>query len=259
MQRLIVAGNWKMHGDRAMVDAYARELAACVEGSDHAGVGVWLFPPAPYLLSLANALAEAGAKEVSVGVQNVHEAASGAFTGEMSAAMAADCGAQLVLVGHSERRTLFGESDELVAAKARAVIDAGLTPVICVGESLDERRGGEAMARVRAQLEPVLASLAAGEVERSVIAYEPVWAIGTGETATPEIAQEMHAGISEHLLARKISARPPILYGGSVKASNAEQLFAQPDIDGALVGGASLAVTDFAGIIAAAQLKQNRA
>lgn len=252
LQRLIVAGNWKMHGDRAMVDAYARQLAATLAGDDLSEVGLWLFPPGPYLRLLSDALDEAGAKGVKVGVQNVHEAFSGAYTGEISAAMAADSDAQLALVGHSERRTLFGDSDVLVAAKARAVTDAGLVPVICVGESLEERRSGGAMARVRAQLEPVLDSLSVSEIESAVVAYEPVWAIGTGETATPEIAQEMHAAISEHLQAKGIGNRPPILYGGSVKAGNAGQLFAQPDIDGALVGGASLAVADFAGIFAAA-------
>lgn len=242
-----------MHGDRAMVEAYARELAVSLAGRDEQEVGIWLFPPAPYLRLLSDVLDEAGAAEVMVGAQNVHESASGAFTGEMSAAMAADCGAQLVLVGHSERRTLFGESDELVAAKARAVVDAGLVPVICVGESLAERRNGAAMARVRAQLEPVLHSLSVREIESAVVAYEPVWAIGTGETATPDIAQQMHADISTHLEGEGIRHRPPILYGGSVKADNAERLFAQPDIDGALVGGASLTVADFAGIVSASK------
>ncbi len=253
LQRLIVAGNWKMHGDRAMVEGYAQDLAAFALGHDSSEIGVWLFPPAPYLRLLSDALDEAGSVGVKVGAQNVHQAISGAFTGEMSAAMAADCGAELVLVGHSERRTLFGDSDDVVAAKARAVLDAGLVPVICVGESLEERRNGDAMARVCAQLEPVLLSLTVSEIEGAILAYEPVWAIGTGETATPDIAQQMHAAISEHLRARGIRNRPPILYGGSVKASNAGQLFAQPDIDGALVGGASLAVADFAGIVAAAK------
>ena len=247
MQRLIVAGNWKMHGDRAMVDRYSAALRGVVGGA-HAEV--WLFPPAIWLERFVAALA---GSSVELGVQNIHAEASGAYTGEASVGMAKDAGARLVLVGHSERRALFGESDADVAAKTQAVLAAGLQPVVCVGESLDERQAGEAEAVVSAQLDAVLAPMTENDRSRLVVAYEPVWAIGTGETATPQIAQAMHAVIRARLIESGAGSDVPLLYGGSVKPSNAGELFAQEDINGALVGGASLDENDFGGIIAAAE------
>lgn len=247
MQRLIVAGNWKMHGDRAMVDRFAGALRQTVGSAQS---DVWLFPPAIYLERFVAALA---ASDVELGVQNVHAEKQGAFTGEHAAVMARDAGASLALIGHSERRALFGETDADVAAKTAAVFASGLQPVVCVGESLDERREGNAEAVVLRQLDAVLGLIGDADRQKLVVAYEPVWAIGTGETATPELAQAMHAVLRDHLAASGAGSDVPLLYGGSVKPDNAAELFAQPDINGALVGGASLKESDFGGIIAAAE------
>ncbi len=244
----LIAGNWKMHGSSAFVSAYAASLAAAPAA---AGVDVLLLPPIAYLAPLATALA---AYPAGFGVQNVHPEPEGAYTGEVSAEMARDLGARWALVGHSERRILFGETDEQVAAKVAALLRAGLRPIVCVGETLAERDAGSAEAVVRRQLDAGFA--ACGDAaDRLTVAYEPVWAIGTGRTASPAQAQDMHRVIRTRLtdLAGAGTADGiRILYGGSVKPDNAAALLAEDDVDGALVGGASLDATAFAAIIAAA-------
>jgi triosephosphate isomerase len=188
---------------------------------------------------------------VRLGVQNVYWEASGAFTGELSVAMAKDAGAELVLIGHSERRHVFGETSDETARKVRAVLDGGLTPVLCVGETLDERRADRAEAVVAEQLAPVLAILSPDEIGELVVAYEPVWAIGTGVTATPDDAASMHRAVRERLsgaFGQAAADAVPVLYGGSVKPDNAAELLSQPGVDGVLVGGASLDAAGFAAI-----------
>lgn len=255
-RRRIVAGNWKMHGSLAS----ARELSAALAGSTHEpdrGLPeVIVFPPFPHLDAVRRILDEAetpATLAVQLGAQDVSIHGQGAHTGEVSAGMLADCGCSHVLVGHSERRTGLRESDELVARKFLQVADQGLTPVLCVGETLPERnaeRTGEVVLR---QLGAVLELCGAGGFERAVLAYEPVWAIGTGHTATPEQAQQVHALLRGEIARTdaKIGAGLRILYGGSVNGGNAAPLFAQPDIDGGLVGGASLDAKEFLRIITA--------
>jgi triosephosphate isomerase len=243
-RRRLVLGNWKMNGSLA---ANARLLADVRAGAAQAGqceIGVCV--PFPYLAQAAQAL-DGG--PVSWGAQDVSAHASGAYTGEVSAAMLTDFRCRWVLVGHSERRAMHGETDQLVAEKARAALAAGLTPVACVGETLEQRESGQTLAVIERQLAPLLA-LGRDDVARMVLAYEPVWAIGTGRTASPEQAQEVHAAIRQAL----VDLGAPdvrVLYGGSVKAANAASLFAMPDIDGGLVGGASLAADEFLRIAAA--------
>lgn len=240
----LVMGNWKMHGN--LVDN-AKLLAGLRAGAASAAVGTQLAVcvPFPYLAQAAEALK---GSVVAWGAQDISAQAQGAFTGEVSGAMLKDFACRYVLVGHSERRSLHGESDQLVADKAKAALAAGLTPVVCVGESLAERDANQVMSVVQQQLAPVLA-LSADAVNKMVVAYEPVWAIGTGRTATPEQAQEVHAAIRAALQAIG-AGQVQILYGGSVKAANAASLFAMSDIDGALVGGASLVAEDFLAIAA---------
>ena len=251
MRRMVVAGNWKLNGDRAfgmtLVDAL-KDGAVLAK----ARVDCIVFPAMPYVAGLA---AHGNGGAVAVGAQDVSEHAKGAYTGEVSAQMLRDVGATHVLVGHSERREYHGEDSALVARKYMAAHVAGLVPVLCVGERLEEREAGTTEAVIEEQLAPLLAieggveALAAG-----MVAYEPVWAIGTGRTATPEQAQAVHAFI-RGLVARKdarIADALPILYGGSVKSDNAAALFSQPDVDGGLVGGASLVARDFLDIITAA-------
>ncbi|MBM3874927.1 MAG: triose-phosphate isomerase [Planctomycetota bacterium] len=245
-RRKIVAGNWKMNLDRSQ----ARSLAAAVaaRSSEAAAAELVLCPPALYLDPVLEAVAHS---PVSVGGQNMHDKASGAFTGEIAPPMLIDLGCRYVILGHSERRTLFGETDTVVNAKARAALAAGLTPIVCVGETLQEREAGRTGDVVTAQVRGSLAGLSAAEIGRLVIAYEPVWAIGTGKVATPEQAQEVHALIRRvlgTLASPEVAAKVRIQYGGSVKPDNAAELAAQPDIDGALVGGASLKADDFLGI-----------
>lgn len=236
----LVIGNWKMHGNLA---DNAALLAALRPASPAARIAVCV--PFPYLAQAAEALKGSA---VTWGAQDVSVHAQGAYTGEVSAPMLRDLGCAWVLVGHSERRSMHAESDQLVADKAKAALGAGLTPVVCVGESLAERDAGQAVAVIQRQLAPVLA-LGAQAVRQMVIAYEPVWAIGTGRTASPEQAQEVHAAIRAAL--DGIGAGGiQILYGGSVKAANAASLFSMPDIDGALVGGASLVADEFLRIAA---------
>ncbi|NBT13938.1 MAG: triose-phosphate isomerase [Planctomycetia bacterium] len=244
----IVAGNWKMNLDRAK----AKDLAAAVAArrGEAAKVELVLCPPALYVETVGSALA--GAKsDVRLGAQNMHDKASGAFTGEVAPPMLVDMGCGYVILGHSERRTLFGETDAAVNTKTKAALAAGLVPIVCVGETLEEREAGRTAAVVTAQVTGSLAGLSPGELEKVVVAYEPVWAIGTGKVATPEQAQEVHAlvrGLLAGLSSPEVAARVRIQYGGSVKPDNAADLARQPDIDGALVGGASLKADDFLGI-----------
>lgn len=243
MRRLLVAGNWKMNASRAMVSELLGQLAA-LSASDR---DVLVCPPFPYLVPAAAELAGSG---ILLGAQNCAAESSGAFTGEVSAAMLADVNCQYVILGHSERRSLYGETDELVLTKMRQVLDQGLKVILCVGESLQERQAGQEESVVGSQLALALANLGDDDWKQMVVAYEPVWAIGTGETATPAQAQAMHAFIRAQLSARAewIAAETRVLYGGSVKADNAAELFSQPDIDGGLVGGASLDVGQFTAI-----------
>lgn len=250
MKQAIAAGNWKMHGSRQFVASYVRELAEKLGGFDPAGL-ILLIPPASYLSVLAGALRDAGlGGKVALGGQSLHTEAEGAYTGEISGAMLADLGASWVLVGHSERRQYAAETDAVVAAKTGAALAAGLSPMLCIGETESERVAGLAEAVVTRQLESVLEQHADG---LGAVAYEPVWAIGTGRTATPALAQEMHGVIRETLAAHsaEVAQRMPVLYGGSVKGDNAEALFSEQDIDGGLVGGASLKAGEFAEIIRA--------
>jgi len=233
-----------MHGNQAANAILLDGLRAGAAGVQDCEVAVCV--PFPYIGQAAASLQGSG---IAWGAQDVSAHEQGAYTGEVSAAMLADFGCQWVLAGHSERRSMHGETDRLVADKAMAALSAGLTPVVCVGETLAEREAGQMLDIIARQLGPVLA-LGASAVHRMVLAYEPVWAIGTGRTATPEQAQEVHAAIRARL--QQLDAtHVRILYGGSVKASNAASLFAMPDIDGALVGGASLAAEEFLRIAAA--------
>jgi triosephosphate isomerase len=242
MRRPLVAGNWKLNGSRA---ANASLLTAVRAGLPPGrACDVMVCPPFVYLSEVIAALAGSG---ILVGAQNSAAEAAGAFTGEVSAAMLGDVGCSHVIVGHSERRALYGETDSVVARKFLAVRAAGLRPILCVGETLQERQAGVTQQVVSRQLAAVLDQVAIKEFATAVIAYEPVWAIGTGHTATPEQAQAVHAEIRAIVAARdaRIACELRILYGGSVKGSNAAALFAMPDIDGGLVGGASLDAADF--------------
>lgn len=247
-RKKIVAGNWKMNLDRAK----AKELAAAVAArrGEAAAVDLVLCPPAVYVETVGTTLT-AAKSDVGLGAQNMLDKASGAYTGEVAPPMLVDLGCGYVILGHSERRTLFGETDAAVNMKTKAALAAGLVPIVCVGETLEEREAGKTAAVVTGQVQGSLAGLSAADLEKVVVAYEPVWAIGTGKVATPEQAQEVHALI-RRLLATlsspEIAARVRIQYGGSVKPDNAADLACQPDIDGALVGGASLKAEDFLGI-----------
>ncbi|MEM8756959.1 MAG: triose-phosphate isomerase [Planctomycetota bacterium] len=248
-----VGGNWKMNTDQAAAGALARGVVdACeeVQGS----VDVAVFPPMPYLLSVFN-IVRSRATSVGVGSQDVYHEGNGAFTGEVSCAMLTDCGCKAVLAGHSERRHVIGEGNELINAKVRAILDAGLSAVLCVGETLEQREAGQTDAINADQVRSGLAEVGQRQMADVVIAYEPVWAIGTGKTATPEDAQDAHAKIRAvvaDLYGDETAGRTRIIYGGSVKPSNAASLFGQADIDGGLIGGASLDVDDFASIVTAA-------
>lgn len=247
MKKKLIAGNWKMNGSLASNQALVNALR---EGMGQPGCEVAVAVPAPYLAQV-QALADGSA--VAVAAQDVSAHESGAYTGEASAAMLLEFGVRYVLVGHSERRQYHGETDEVVAAKAQRALAAGITPIVCVGETLAEREAGHTQAVVKRQLAAVVH--ANGHcISEIVVAYEPVWAIGTGRTATPEQAQEVHAVLRVQLAAASPQAdRIRLLYGGSMNAANAAQLLAQPDIDGGLVGGASLKAQDFLQIIASAQ------
>jgi triosephosphate isomerase len=249
-RRPFIAGNWKMYKGPAEADALAELLKRALAGQ--AAVDVAVAPP---FLSIPAVVARLHHSGVHVAAQNLHPEPAGAFTGEISAEMLRQAGVAYALAGHSERRALFGETDAFVEKKVHACFRAGLLPILCVGESLDEREAGQAEAVVRRQLAGALGKLSADQLPSVTIAYEPVWAIGTGRVASPAQAQEMHATIREWLTERYPPFVPRsvrILYGGSVKGSNAAGLLAQPDIDGALVGGASLVGDEFLAIINAA-------
>lgn len=249
MRRPIVAGNWKLNGSRESNRTLLKALRAQLPAER--SFDVLVCPPFVYLGEIADSLSGSG---ILVGAQNASAEAGGAFTGEISAAMLRDVGCTHVLVGHSERRALYAEDDDLVARKFAAVRAAGLCPILCVGETLQERQAGMTADIVGRQLAAVLDQVAVGEFSAAIVAYEPVWAIGTGQTASPEQAQDVHALIRGLVAARdaRIAAGLRILYGGSVKGSNAAALFSQPDIDGGLVGGASLDPVDFLRICDAA-------
>jgi len=245
MRRILVAGNWKMNGSRAMVKALLEGLLAGSENESGADLAV--FPPFPYL---GDAQAMLTGSSISWGAQNLNPVAQGAHTGEVSAGMLLDFGCRYVLVGHSERRAIYGESDEDVAARFEAALAAGLEPVLCVGETLEERESGETERVVDRQLSAVLGRCGIEGFARAIVAYEPVWAIGTGKTASPDQAQAVHAFIRDKFVSQDdiIAGQLRILYGGSVNGTNAAELFARDDIDGGLVGGASLKVGDFLAI-----------
>jgi triosephosphate isomerase len=248
MRRPLVAGNWKMHGTRASAEA----LVAAVVAKQPAPADAAVLPPFPYLAGL---IATHGGSGLAFGAQDLSEHAQGAYTGEVSAAMLKDIGCTYVLAGHSERRQYHAESDDLVARKFVAAQAAGLVPILCVGETLAERDGGSTEAVIARQLDAVAARAGIGAFAKAVVAYEPVWAIGTGRTATPEQAQAVHKFIRDKLAALDgtIAGSLRLLYGGSVKPSNAAELFGQPDVDGGLIGGASLVAEDFLAICAAAE------
>jgi len=241
-----------MNTTRASASALARAVVDGLAGLQ--GVDVALFPPFPYLLTVGSILRDRGSA-VRLGGQDLYPAPDGAFTGEVSISMLRDCGVSVVLAGHSERRHILGEDDTVVHEKVRAVLGAGLECVLCVGERLEEREAGRTDTVNEEQVRLGLREIPPEQVERLIVAYEPVWAIGTGRTATPADAQDAQAKI-RHVLAelysREIAARVRIIYGGSVKASNARDLFAQPDVDGGLIGGASLSATEFVAIVKAA-------
>lgn len=244
MRRKIVAGNWKMNGSKDLVSNLVGQIRSELASFDN-GVEVVIIPPALFV----DDVVEQAGDRLAVGVQSVACWDSGAYTGETSANMAKDCGCGYTLVGHSERRQLFGETDEQVAAKVGQALVSGLVAVICVGETLEERNAGKAEDVVSQQVRKAVADVGRDSWSRIVIAYEPVWAIGTGKTATADDAQAMHAAIRAVLMSLGAPADDvSLLYGGSVKADNAAALFAQPDIDGGLIGGASLDANDFVSI-----------
>lgn len=251
MRQALVAGNWKMNGTLDTVHALVEGILAGVHGLR--GVEVALCPPFVYLDAVSRHIA---GSPLVLGAQNVSHEDPGAFTGEIATSMLKDFRCRYVIVGHSERRALYGESDEQVAAKYKRALDERLTPIVCVGEALDRREAGEAERVVGHQLDAVLRKGGGAALGGAVIAYEPVWAIGTGRTATPEQAQEMHAFIRARVgrESREVAEGLRILYGGSVKSANAEALFSMPDIDGGLIGGASLQAEEFLAICAAAEL-----
>ena len=245
MRRKLVVGNWKMNGSRTSNAVLLSEIVAGLAAS---GAASAVCVPAPYL---AQCQAQLAGTALGWGAQDVSAHASGAYTGEISTAMLQDFGCSYVVIGHSERRAYHGESDAQVAAKTVAALAAGITPIVCIGETLAQREAGQTDAVVAQQLGAVLAAIAADDVAKLVLAYEPVWAIGTGKTATPQMAQDVHQVLRSQLAAKNAvaAAGVQILYGGSMKPENAKELMAMPDIDGGLIGGAALKAADFLAII----------
>jgi triosephosphate isomerase (TIM) len=250
MRRKLVAGNWKMYGALAQNEILLNAVAA--GAAQILGVDCAVCVPFPYLAQAQQMLR---ASSVKWGAQDVHQLDKGAYTGEVAASMLCDFGCHYVIVGHSERRSLFGESSQLVAEKFAAAQKVGLLPILCIGETLAQRESGETEAVVAEQLDAVIQLAGVQSLRNAVLAYEPVWAIGTGKTATPEQAQAVHAFIRQRIAGHdgQIAQGLCILYGGSVKASNAAELFAKPDIDGGLIGGASLVAEEFLAICRAGQ------
>jgi len=249
MRRRLVAGNWKMHGSLAVNLALLSLLKRSVALSD--GLDVAVCAPFPYLFQVAEGLR---GSSLAWGAQDLSEHDVGAYTGEVSGPMLADLGCAYVLVGHSERRVLHGETDRQIAAKFGAAQRAGLIPILCVGETLEQRDGGEMQAVLRRQVDAVLKASGVAAFRRAVMAYEPVWAIGTGRTASPAQAQAAHLHLRSLVAAQdaRLAAELTIVYGGSVKPGNAKEIFSMPDVDGGLVGGASLVAEDFTAICSAA-------
>lgn len=250
MRKLMVAGNWKMHGSQSLSDELTAATSSLGEVADQ--VDVVICPPFPYLGTVVSGCA---GSSVSTGAQNLsNQVADGAYTGEVSGRMLREAGCAHVIVGHSERRSYYGETSQLVAEKAAAALEVGLTPLVCIGETLEERESGNMEAVLSEQLDAVINHLGIQAMANTVIAYEPVWAIGTGVTASPEQAQEVHAFLRQRMAGNDatIAAEIRILYGGSVKGNNAKELFACPDVDGGLIGGASLDAEQFSTICKAA-------
>ncbi len=248
MRRPFIAGNWKMHTDRASAIALAEGVAAGSAGLTNVDLAVC--PPYVYLDAVAQVVA--GSK-VALGAQNMYHEASGAYTGEVSADMLCNVGCKYVILGHSERRHILGETDAMINRKVHAAHQAGLVPIVCFGELLEQRESGQTMDVIRTQFDGSLAGLAAEAMAKTVIAYEPVWAIGTGKVATPAQAEEVHADLRKLIAERyneQVAEAVVIQYGGSVKPDNAAELLGQPNIDGALVGGAALKADTFLGIAA---------
>jgi len=247
MRRKLIAGNWKMNGSQA---ANASLLSEIKERLEQPACAIAVCVPAPYFAQCQSLLS---GSPIAWGGQDISAHESGAYTGEVAASMLVDFGCRYVIAGHSERRTYHGESDELVAKKTVRALRAGMTPIVCVGESFDQRESGKTDAIVGQQIDAVLAVIAAEDVSKIVVAYEPVWAIGTGKTATPQMAQDVHAMLRGRLRVKNPadSESVQILYGGSMKPDNAKELLAMPDIDGGLIGGASLKSSDFLAIIGA--------
>jgi triosephosphate isomerase (TIM) len=251
MRRPFIAGNWKMNLNRGSAVALAKAIASAAAAVD--GVEIALCPPYVYLEAVAAAIA---GSPVALGAQNMYHEPKGAFTGEISAAMLCDLGCKYVILGHSERRHILGETDAAVNKKIHAALAAGLRPILCVGETLAEREAGQTLQVIRRQFDGSLAGVSVQQMAQLVIAYEPVWAIGTGKVATPQQAEEVHLDLRKLLVDRynqQVADTVRLQYGGSVKPDNAVELLGQPDIDGALVGGASLETAQFMGIIAGAR------
>jgi len=248
MRRKLIAGNWKMNGRMATNESLLAEIQA---GLSQPACSIAVCVPAPYIVQCRGLLA---GSPVDLGAQDVSAYEAGAYTGEVAAGMLAELGCKYVIIGHSERRAYHGETDASVAQKTVRVLQTGLTPIVCVGETLAEREGGLTNTIVGQQVDAVLEALGAGDLEKLVIAYEPVWAIGTGKTATPQMAQDVHAMIRGKLASKDAAAaaKVQILYGGSMKPDNAKELLAMSDIDGGLIGGAALKAVDFLAIISAA-------
>lgn len=250
MRRLFIAGNWKMNLNRGQSLSLVQSLVESLRGVSDVDIAVC--PPAVYLGELGKAL---HATNIGLGAQNVNSKSEGAYTGEISCSMLKDVGCRYVILGHSERRAIYGETDSMVNEKLHAVLAAGLTPIVCVGETLEQREAGQTQQVVRSQCMGSLAGLTEDQMLKTVLAYEPVWAIGTGKTASPAQAEEVHKDIRSLLETQfsvGIAQKIIVLYGGSVKADNAQELLSEPNIDGALVGGASLKQDSFEGIIKAA-------
>lgn len=248
MRRKLVAGNWKMNGSLAANTLLLTEIKS---GLGNATSDVAVCVPSPYFAQCQSLLSGAA---IALGAQDVSSHEAGAYTGEVSTSMLQEFDCRYVIVGHSERRAYFAETNELIAQKTVRALNAGLTPIVCVGETLDQREAGQTDSVVAEQLNVVLASIAASDLAKIVVAYEPVWAIGTGKTATPAMAQEVHAMLRKQLQAKNAEAATQvrILYGGSMKPENAKELLAMSDIDGGLIGGAALKAADFLAIVHAA-------
>lgn len=252
MRRRLIAANWKLNGSGAFTSEYAAALVPTLDGLDPA-IEVAIMPPAILVPALCEALNRAGGRRVMVGVQDVSAWESGAYTGEIGATMAADQHCSFAIIGHSERRHYFGETDERVNGKVHQALAAGLDPIVCVGESLEQRDGGDRLGVLERQIDRGLDGVPESDWRHVCVAYEPVWAIGTGRSASAEQAQEVHAHIRSFLgNYSRAATELPIIYGGGVSVGTAGELFAQPDIDGGLIGGASLKPSDFAAICRAA-------